>query len=146
EALDLAGHHRCLAAGDALEQIGVGDEGDALPPRTIAGREVAVDVVLGSKQVANDADQLLADDVRLLNAAAREGRLIEQDLAPYDFMDPGLIHVQLAQRLGQLDGVAAGNEKVGERCSIVTCPQASAIPGMMVAAVAPEPITTTCLP
>ena len=61
-------------------------------------------------------------------------------------MDPGLIDMQLAQRLGEIDDVAAGDEKVGERCSIVTWAQSSAMAGMSVAAVAPEPITTTFLP
>ena len=37
-------------------------------------------------------------------------------------------------------------KKVGERCSIVTCAQSAAIAGISVAAVAPEPITTTFLP
>ena len=36
-------------------------------------------------------------------------------------------------------------KKVGERWSIVTWAQSSAMFGMSVAAVAPEPITTTCL-
>jgi hypothetical protein len=36
-------------------------------------------------------------------------------------------------------------KNVGERCSIVSWAQASAIAGMMVAAVAPEPMTTTFL-
>jgi hypothetical protein len=34
----------------------------------------------------------------------------------------------------------------GERCSIVTCPARRAIAGTSVTAVAPLPITTTCLP
>ena len=35
---------------------------------------------------------------------------------------------------------------VGVRCSIVTCSASPAMAGMSVAAVAPEPITTTFLP
>ena len=66
EPLDLVGYHRCLAIGDALEQVGIGNEGDALAPGTVARREVRFHVVLGAEQVANDADQFLADDVRLL--------------------------------------------------------------------------------
>ena len=37
-------------------------------------------------------------------------------------------------------------KKVGERCSMVTCAQRSAMAGISVAAVAPEPMTTTFLP
>jgi hypothetical protein len=36
--------------------------------------------------------------------------------------------------------------QVGERCSITTWPQSGAIAGINVAAVAPEPMTTTSLP
>jgi hypothetical protein len=35
---------------------------------------------------------------------------------------------------------------VGERCSSVTCSQSPAMAGTSVAAVAPEPMTSTCLP
>ena len=34
---------------------------------------------------------------------------------------------------------------VGERCNMVMCAQSSAIAGIIVAAVAPEPMTTTFL-
>jgi hypothetical protein len=37
-------------------------------------------------------------------------------------------------------------KKVGERCSMVTCAHWPAIAGISVAAVAPEPMTTTRLP
>jgi hypothetical protein len=37
-------------------------------------------------------------------------------------------------------------KNVGERCSIVTWPHSTEIAGISVAAVAPEPITTTVLP
>src|SRR6185503_11258137 len=62
EPFDLVGYHRCLAASDALEQIGIRNEGDALSPGAITGREVRLDVVIGAKEVANDANQFLADD------------------------------------------------------------------------------------
>jgi hypothetical protein len=52
---------------------------------------VRLHVVFGPQQIANDADQFLADDVGLLPAATRKRRLIEEDLAPHDFMDPGLL-------------------------------------------------------
>ncbi len=37
-------------------------------------------------------------------------------------------------------------KNVGDRCSIVMCSQSSAMAGMSVAAVAPDPMTTTRLP
>src|SRR5262249_20641776 len=111
ESLDFIGHHRCLAIGDALEQVGLGHEGNALAPRTVPRREMGFDIVVGAEQVANDADQFLADKLWLGKAAPSEGRLIEQDLAAYDLMDPALVDLQLPQRLGQVDGIAAGHEK-----------------------------------
>ena len=42
---------------------------------------------------------------------AGKRRLIEENLAAHDLMYPGLIHLQLPQRLGKVDGVAAGDEK-----------------------------------
>src|SRR5438067_1377431 len=42
EALDLVGDDRGLAGMDRLQQVAVGDEGDALPPRPIAWREMRV--------------------------------------------------------------------------------------------------------
>ena len=46
KAINLVGHDRRLARADALEQIAVGNIGDALPPRTIARREVRFYVVV----------------------------------------------------------------------------------------------------
>ena len=40
----------------------------------------------------------------------------------------------------------AMKKNVGERCSIVTCAASDAMLGISVAAVAPDPITTTRLP
>ena len=40
EAVDLVGDDRGLAALDALEQVGIGNEGDALPPRPVFRREM----------------------------------------------------------------------------------------------------------
>ena len=69
EALDLVGDDGGLAVLDGLEQIGVGHEGDALPPRPVARREMRGDVVVGPEHGADLADQLLLDLLRLGEAA-----------------------------------------------------------------------------
>ena len=45
-----------------------------------------------------------------MNAALREDGLFVEDLAAHDLVDPGLVDLQLAQLVGDLDGVAAGAE------------------------------------
>ena len=107
EALDLVGDHRGLAGTDALEQVAVGNEGDALPPRPVGRREVRVHVVVGTEVRAHAAQQLLRHDLGLLERAAREHRLIVQDLAAHDLVDPAFVDLQLAQRVGEVVGVAA---------------------------------------
>ena len=47
EPLDLVGDDGRFAAFDGLEQIGVGDEGDALPPGPITRREMLLDIGIG---------------------------------------------------------------------------------------------------
>ena len=53
EALDLVGDHRGLAFGDALEHVAVRNEGEALLPGAVAGREVLLDVVVGPNIMAH---------------------------------------------------------------------------------------------
>ena len=66
--------------------------------------------------------------------------------APHDLVHPVGAHTQFAQLgLQRMDG-RIRRENVGERCSMVTCATASAKDGIKVAAVAPEPMTTTRLP
>ena len=107
EAVDLVGDDGGLAAGDALEQIGIGHEGDALPPRPVARREMRLDVVVRTEHRADLADQLLLHLLRLVKAELGERILLEQDLAADDLVDPFLVDLQPAQLLGDLDGVAA---------------------------------------
>ena len=145
EAVDLVGHDRGLAGLDALEQVAVRNEGDALPPRPVVRREVGRDVVIGAEIGFDRGQQILLGGFRLLEGLAGEGVLIEQDLAARDFMDPGLVDLQLAQGFGDLDRVAAGAE-IGRRAlQHGDMRDILAIAGISVAAVAPEPITTTLL-
>ena len=110
EPFDLVGDHRGATGTDALEQVAVGDEGDALPPRPIGRREVRIHVVVRTEVRAHAAQQLLLHDFRLLERTTRENRLIVQDLAAHDFVDPAFVDLQLAQRVGEIVGVAGGPE------------------------------------
>ena len=63
---------------------------------------------------ADAGQQFGSNLVGLLEGAAGEDRLVVQNLAAHDLVDPLLVDLELAQGLGQLDGVAAGNE-IGRR-------------------------------
>ena len=91
---------------DTFEQVAVRNEGDALPPRPIGRREVRVHVVVRTEVGAHAAQQLLRHDLGLLERPAREHRLIVQDLAAHDLVDPVFVDLQLAQRIGEIVGVA----------------------------------------
>ena len=72
--------------------------------------------------------------------------LLEQDLSAHDLVDPFFLDLQPPQLLGDFDGIAAGAE-IGRRALQHGDMRAlSAMFGISVAAVAPEPITTICLP
>ena len=131
---------------DALEQVAIGNEGDALPPRPVVRREVRLDVVILAEIGFDRRQQLLLGRFRLVERLRREGVLVEQDLAADDLVDPCLVDLQLAQLLGDLDRVAAGAE-IGRRALQHRDVRGSlaAIAGISVAAVAPEPMTMTCL-
>ena len=92
------------------------------------------------------AEQFLLHDFGLFERAAGERVLIEQNFPAHDLVDPFLADLQLPQRLGQFDRVAAGPEVSRRSLQHRDMPQLSAIAGIRVAAVAPEPITTTFLP
>ena len=106
EALDLVGDHRGLAGRDALEQVAVGNEGDPLTPGPVARRKVRLDVVVRAEQVAHAASSSCFTASGSSNVAAGEGRLVVEDLAAHDLVDPGLVDLQLAQGVGQVVGVA----------------------------------------
>ncbi len=114
ECLDLVGDDRRLARFDALEDVAIGDEGDALPPWPVGWGEVLLHVEV-RPQVGSDAvDQLLLHGFGLFEGAAREDLLVVQELAADDLVDPGLVDLQLAKGVGEVVHVAAGNE-VGRR-------------------------------
>ena len=96
EAVDLVGDDGGLAGLDALEQVAVGNERDALPPRPVLWREVGRDVVILAEIGFDRRQQILLRRFRLLKGLAGEGVLVEQDLAaaqPYDMeMGAGTFH------------------------------------------------------
>ena len=114
EAVDLVGDDGGLAGLDALEQVAVGNEGDALPPRPVLWREVGRDVVVLAEIGFDGRQQILLGRFRLLKGLAGEGVLVEQDFSPRDFVDPVFVDLQLPQFLGDLDRVAPGAE-IGRR-------------------------------
>ena len=111
KAVDLVGDDGGLAVLDALEEIGVGHKGDALPPRPVARREMRGDIVVRAEHGADLADQLLLDLLGLGDAAAREGVLLVDDLTPHDLVDPFLVDLQPPQLLDDFDGIAAEAEE-----------------------------------
>ena len=62
EAVDLVGDDGGLAARDRLEQIGIGHEGDALPPRPVARREM-----LSRRRTPGPSTALICADQFLLH-------------------------------------------------------------------------------
>ena len=114
EAVDLVGDDGGLAGLDALEQVAVGNERDALPPRPVFWREVGRDVVVLAEIGFDRRQQILLGRFRLLKGLAGEGVLVEQDFSPRDFVDPLFVDLQFPQLLGDLDRVAPGAE-IGRR-------------------------------
>ena len=115
EALDLVGDHRGLALAHALEQVGIGHEGDALLPGPVARVEVLVDLglVARAERGAHAGQQFLAHHLGLGHAAPGERGLVEQHLAAHDLVRPLVRDLQLAQHVGQLVGIAPGDEEGG---------------------------------
>ena len=70
EAGDPVGDDLDLAAADRLEQIGVGDEADALVPGIVGRTEMAIDVVAGRQIGGGELANRGADLVRLGRARA----------------------------------------------------------------------------
>ena len=71
---------------------------------------MGLDVVIRAQVGAHGTDQFALHDLRFFERATREGRLIEQNLAADDLVDPRFIDLQFAQRVGQVVLVASGNE------------------------------------
>ena len=110
EAVDLVGHHRGLARADALEQVAVRHERDALAPRPVARREVRRHVEVRAEMGAHAGQQLVLHLLRLLERAPGEDILIVQDLAAHDLVDPAVVDLEPAQGVGEIVGVARGAE------------------------------------
>src|SRR5258708_1181647 len=98
EAVDLVGDDRGLAGLDALEQVAIGDEGDALPPRPVRWREVGGDVVILAEIGLDRGQQILLGRLGLLKGLAGERVLIEQDFAAGGFLGPRFVALPQAQR------------------------------------------------
>ena len=81
EAVDLVGDDGGLAGLDALEQVAVRNEGDALPPRPVARREVGRDVVVRAEIGSTAASSSFFTASGSVEGLAGEGVLVEQDLA-----------------------------------------------------------------
>ena len=110
EALDMVGDDTGLAAGDALEQVAVRHEGNALLPRAVGRREMLGHVKVRPEEFANPCEQFFLHHVGFFHGAAGELVLVEQHLAAHDLVDPGLVDLQFAQLVGQLVFVTAGDE------------------------------------
>ena len=68
-----------LPDGDALEQVAIRNEGDALPPRPVARREVRVDVVV----LAEIAPRTAAEQLRLHRLRLLEGTRVVNSSCSY---------------------------------------------------------------
>ena len=106
----MVGDHAGLAAGDALEEIAVRHEGDALLPRAVFRREMLVDIEIGPEEFAHAGQQFLLHGVGLLLRPAGELILVEQDLPSDNLVNPCVVDFQLAQFVGEFVLVAPGNE------------------------------------
>ena len=113
EALDLVGDHRGLARRDALEQVGVRHEGQALLPGAVAGGEVLHVEAFGQDR-SDVLEDLVLHGVGIFPGHVGEHALVLEDLAPHDLVGPLLGDLQVAQGVGQLVGVAPGGE-IGRR-------------------------------
>jgi hypothetical protein len=107
EAFDLIGNDRGLPRRDPLKQIAVRNERQTLPPRPIARREARRHIVARTEIRQHAVQQFLLHGFPLAERAPGERGLMVQDLAPHDLMDPGFVHVQRAQLIGDRDRVAA---------------------------------------
>jgi len=96
-----------------VEEVAVRDEGDPLAPRPVPRGEVGLEVVVLAQDGLDPFEQLGLEGLRLLERHPRDVGLVVEDLAADDLVDPGLVDLELPQRVGQLVGVAAGHEVGG---------------------------------
>ena len=102
DAGDAIGDHLGPAPVDGLEQVGVGDQAQALVPRVVAGREMGVHVVAGPQVLAHLGEQLGLDPLRRHPGAVVEVMLHQHVLPAGDGVGQPL-RQHLAQAVG--DGV-----------------------------------------
>src|SRR5215472_11050526 len=84
EGLDVARDNRGLPGRDRLQEVAVRYEGDALPPRPVARREVPIDRIVRAEIGAHAGEQFLLYLFWLGERALGEDGLLVENLAPDD--------------------------------------------------------------
>ena len=110
ERLDAIGHHRGLAGADFLVKIAVGDIRQTLAPRPVTRGEVGLDIEVLAEMMARGVEQLLLQPLGLLERAAGNLALIEEDFLANDVVDPFGGNIELAQHVGDFVAVRPGGE------------------------------------
>ncbi len=147
EAVDFVGDHRGFARGDALEDVAIGDKGDALPPGAVVRGEVGLDVIVRAEEGADAGQQFAAfttsgsSNVRLVKTAW-SWRILRRTISWIQASSMSSSRSVSARSLRFRPGM----KYVGERWRTVTWAQSAAMAGTTVAVVAPEPMTRTFLP
>jgi hypothetical protein len=111
ERLDGVGDHRRPPLAQCREQVPVGDDGEALLPRAVAGVEVLVDVEPLGEQRAHRLDEERPQLVRGLEGHPGDLVALGDVGAPEDLVGPLVGDVQGPQGLRQLVGLGAGEEE-----------------------------------
>ena len=93
-----------------MEQVAVGDQGQALPPRRVRRREVGADVVVLAEDLPDALEELVPNQVRELGGELHDLLLGEQNLPAHDLVGPLLGDVELPEGVGQLVTVWPGDE------------------------------------
>ena len=147
ERLDGVGDDRGLPLAQGREQVTVRDDGDALLPRAVAGSEVLVDVEALGQQRAYRLDEERVQLVGRFQRRPGQPVGLRHVLAAQDLVRPLLGDVQgrAASRRARASWAGRSSRR-GSAAASSRAPPCSAIAGISVAAVAPEPITTTRLP
>ena len=137
--------HGDFAGASRLKEVAVGAEREALLPWPIAWSEVRIKLKVIASILSHQCFELFEDGVRFVLAALGKHVLVVQNLRSNHSMDGGFVDTDFAHAVCQLVAILAAEKVGGERCSMVTCLAFLANSGTTVAAVAPEPITSTFL-
>ena len=122
------------------------DDGDALLPQAVAGREVFFHVEALGQQRAHRLDEERVQFVGRFGRHPGEQVGLRHELAAQDLVRPLLGDVKGTQLLGELVRDRRGEEVRGRSAAASSrCSAFPAIAGISVAAVAPEPMTMTQL-